>query len=271
MTIRELLTTCSFDEVMRHIGVIQYRQLAMRPYYREAWDILLHVESEDVYNELEVTKGEGDNPWVIQCEGNSWGRLVDSPMVIEQVVRCSKERLLAQCLWHLTFYGFSPEEQRRGFEEDESRNLTRRQRVRKLIDEIEGFSPADKQNKMDYLFHTRRINVQQYHSRAYCAEQRMDYLIETMTCHLRMPLDDMKQIAFILLADSQQPLTDKERQMFESMVSGLLTTQNLMLKTTGVKDGLGEEAELIVIKSKPGKNRRYQMKNGLHNDIQDNR
>lgn len=44
-----------------------------------------------------------------------------------------------------------------------------------------------------------------------------------------------------------------------------------MLKTKGVKDGLGEEVELIVIKSKPGKNGRYQMKNGLHNDIQDNR
>jgi hypothetical protein len=39
---------------------------------------------------------------------------------------------------------------------------------------------------------------------------------------------------------------------------------------TGVKEGLGEEVELMVIKSKPGKNVRYQSKKS-HNDIQDNR
>jgi hypothetical protein len=44
----------------------------------------------------------------------------------------------------------------------------------------------------------------------------------------------------------------------------------LNMKTTGVKDGLGEEVELMVIKSKPGKNVRYQSKKS-HNDIQDNR
>ena len=38
-----------------------------------------------------------------------------------------------------------------------------------------------------------------------------------------------------------QPLTDKERQMFDSLAAGLLTTQTLMIKTTGVKEGLGEE------------------------------
>jgi hypothetical protein len=139
-----------------------------------------------------------------------------------------------------------------------------------LINEIKSAFPADMQKRMNYLFHTRRINVQKYRSRAYNADGRMAYLIETMTCHLRMPLDDMKQIAFVLSADPKQPLTDNERQMFDSLVAGLLTTQTLMLKATGEKEGLGEEVELMVIKSKPGKNVRYQSKKS-HNDIQDNR
>ncbi|MBR6992379.1 MAG: hypothetical protein IKH97_09200 [Bacteroidales bacterium] len=271
MTIREILSRCSFDEIMLWIGRIDPRQLKMRPFYREARDILLHTHSKNSYGEIDVTKNHwGDGPWVMMCEGNPWESLIDSELVLEEGVKCTDAQLAAQCLWHLTFYYFVPEEKDRVFAEDESQIMTRRQRVRKLIDEVERVCPADVQNRMNYLFHTRRINVQKYRSRAYDAEQRMAYLIETMTCHLRMPLDDMKQIAFILSADPKQPLTEKEQQMFDSLVTGLLTTQTLMIKTTGVKEGLGEEVELMVIKSKPGKNVRYQSKKS-HNDIQDNR
>ena len=121
MTIREILSCCSFDEIMLWIGRIDPRQLKMRPFYREARDVLLHTHSKNSYGEIDVTKNHwGDGPWVMMCEGNPWESLIDSELVLEEGVKCTDAQLAAQCLWHLTFYYFVPEEKDRVFAEDEN-------------------------------------------------------------------------------------------------------------------------------------------------------
>ena len=74
-----------------------------------------------------------------------------------------------------------------------------------------------------------------------------------MTQYLRIPLNNMGQIAFILTASSEHPLSDEERQRYDALIESLVTTSELMLKATGSDDSLGTELALLVVKSKERK------------------
>ena len=251
MTIRELMRRCTIEEIMPHIAAFQYKQLAMRPYYREARDILLNIEAEDTYEGIPVTNNDG-RPWVMMCEGNPWRSLVDSPLEIDEDVHCTDAQLAAQCLWHLTFYRFAPDAPSPFDDEDEDYDdepTTRRGRITKLINSLE----VDNPKELDYLYRTTTFCVHTYHSRAYDLARRLPYLVETMT-HYAMPSRHPKwQLGFVLLVDPQHDLTEEEKKMYHDLVETLSVNRTLKVCCIGKQDSLGIEAELLVIESKPRK------------------
>ena len=255
MTIIELLQKTEFGRVMDCIARRYPKQGLMRPFYREAWDIILHTEPTITDDPMRVRAIEGGLPFSIDLEGWKWEKLVGCELELDDDVRCSDEELAAQCLWHLTFYGFTPEEMAKAFtdEDEDPTLLPRRKRISLLINSICDKCPDMRREQLGYLHKTRKIQEMSYRSRAYDVNHRMDYLWETMTQHLRIPINNMGQVAFVLTASSKYPLSDEERQRYDALIESLVTTSELMIKDTGSDDSLGTELELLVVKSKPRK------------------
>lgn len=255
MTIIELLQKTEFDRVMDCIARRYPKQASMRPFYREAWDIILHTEPTITDDPIRVRAIEGGLPFSIDLEGWKWEKVVGCELELDDDVKCSDEELAAQCLWHLTFYGFTPEDMANAFpEEDEDPTLLpRRKRINLLINTFCDKCPDVRRGQLGYLYKTRKIQEVTYRSRAYDVNRRMDYLCETITQYLRIPLNNMGQISFVLTASSEHPLSDEERQRYDALIESLVTTSELMLKATGSDDSLGTELALLVVKSKARK------------------
>ena len=117
MTLRELLRSCSFDDIAEEVRKDEH-QAGCVDAYREAYDILLNMEGnkEDTCD-IEVTLYDGwdadeSKPllYASYLEGNPWEDFIDGDIYTIDTVPFTKEHLAYRILWHLTFYGFSPEE-----------------------------------------------------------------------------------------------------------------------------------------------------------------
>lgn len=115
MTLRQLLESVSFDNLVPIINQhVQYREYLCQ--YKQAYDILLHLphtkgECKDVNVWLCQDDPYGDeylDAW--QIEQGSWDSYIDGNVILEKGITASPEEVVVRLLWHLTYYGFSPEE-----------------------------------------------------------------------------------------------------------------------------------------------------------------
>ena len=119
MTLRELLRSCSFDDIAEEVRKDEHQAECVDA-YKMAYDILLNMEGnkEETYD-IEVTLYKGwdadeSKPLLrAKClEWNRWEEFIDGDIYTIDTVPFTKEQLAFRILWHLTYYGFSPEEQK---------------------------------------------------------------------------------------------------------------------------------------------------------------
>ena len=65
-----------------------------------------------------IAQYEYDGPFISILEGIAWKDWLNSPIKRAKDLHCTDTELSAQCLWHLTYYGFTPEEQQANAERD---------------------------------------------------------------------------------------------------------------------------------------------------------
>ena len=118
MTLKELLDKVDFDRLVPFIEKTEGKHLDSIYGFREAYDILRHMEpTEDFKGEALVEwSGEeyGDDRWigVFHLDGDYWEDALAKEIVIGENVDLSIEEIAAKCLWEITFYGFTPEHER---------------------------------------------------------------------------------------------------------------------------------------------------------------
>lgn len=113
MTLRELFTQTAFD------SIVPYIKRSEQPddvcHYKQAYDILLHTAPceagchdvhVDIYREQDGTEYVDAG----QIEGGWWNEYIDGNIIIEDGIEVSQEELAFRLLWHLTFYGYSREQ-----------------------------------------------------------------------------------------------------------------------------------------------------------------
>lgn len=121
MTLRELLIACDFDKIADYVREDKDFH-GHEKAFREAYEILIHTESaadgcwpiEVRWYELQPYEGEGRILYASSVEGLPWEKLIDGDIYITEtdISKEPKELLAFRLLWHLTFYGFTPEEKR---------------------------------------------------------------------------------------------------------------------------------------------------------------
>ncbi len=116
MKLKELLQKVPFDNIVPHIIAFEPKHTTQIPYYKEAYDILLHTEAAETEERIiaEWVRDEeelcGEAPYIFigNCEGDYWTTNLGKEIVLGEDVELSDEELAGRCLWSLTFYGCRP-------------------------------------------------------------------------------------------------------------------------------------------------------------------
>ena len=116
MKLNELLQKVSFDDMVPHIIAFEPEHVTQIPYYKEAYDILLHTEAAETDEQITVKWmcdedelcGETPYIYISNCEGDYWPTNLGKELVLDEGIELSDAELAARCMWSITFYGYRP-------------------------------------------------------------------------------------------------------------------------------------------------------------------
>lgn len=113
MTLRELLAQTPFD------NIVPYIKRSEQPddvcHYKQAYDILLHTTAcedgcKDVYVGIYQEHDGMEHVDASHIEGAMWTEYIDGNIILDEKMDVCQEELTFRLLWHLTFFGYSQEE-----------------------------------------------------------------------------------------------------------------------------------------------------------------
>ena len=123
MKLQELLKTADFDKMFEYIVKFDHKTEGSRFGFQVAYELLCDMElpDEEDCGETEVVPNpfKDDNEenkefyaWCPDLEGCNWQGVIGVEVVYSPKLPSipPKDMIAGLCFWHLTFYGFSPEE-----------------------------------------------------------------------------------------------------------------------------------------------------------------
>ena len=124
MTVKELFQSLSFDEIAETLRTTHAKEKSTETMvgYKEAFDIIRHTEFEGEGGEVTFDiedKEDNDMPILARnVEGDYWKNTVGKQVVIPPVSVYPMAYYAAAILWGMTFYGFTPRDRRRSFDDE---------------------------------------------------------------------------------------------------------------------------------------------------------
>ncbi len=129
MKFKELLQKVPFEvivpELDRYFRSLGYKQNEVKKNYipgcKQAYDILMHMEPEQTDRHVQFCLdrermeryGEGAEIYMYLYEDNfetsPWPINLGKEIVLDEGVELSDAEIAARCLFHITFYGYTPE------------------------------------------------------------------------------------------------------------------------------------------------------------------
>ena len=120
LTLRELIMKSNFQTMIKYIIAFDPEMTNQGNHFYRACecirDMKVKAHSEDYF--LAKYDPEYNVPYIGVLEGISWSKNLGYPVKRDKDLHCTDTELAAHCLWHLTFYGYTPKEQRANFERD---------------------------------------------------------------------------------------------------------------------------------------------------------
>ena len=139
LTLRELIMKSNFDRMMEIIIGFDPKMSNQGGAFLKACryirDMKLKPHDEDYI--LAKYDHQYDLPYIGVLEGIRWSEYLGYQVKRDKDLHCNDTVLAAHCLWHLTFYGYTPEEQRANFDrQNEELERERRNDEIYLADDI---------------------------------------------------------------------------------------------------------------------------------------
>ena len=139
LTLRELIMKSNFDRMMEIITDFDPKMSNQGGSFLKAChyirDMKLKPHSEDYF--LAKYDHQYNVPYIGVLEGIRWSEYLGYQVKRDKDLHCNDTVLAAHCLWHLTFYGYTPEEQRANFDrQNEELERERRNDEIYLADDI---------------------------------------------------------------------------------------------------------------------------------------
>ena len=118
MTLKELLTQVGFDELLPYLEKHEPEHLDNLYAFREAYDILRNMEPANnfegkIFVEWHGGEWEDEEKWigVSPMHDCTWEEDLAKEIVVADDIHLTDEELAMHCLWEITYWGFSPQEQ----------------------------------------------------------------------------------------------------------------------------------------------------------------
>ena len=129
LTLRELIMKSNFQTMMKYIIAFDKKMANQGNHFCRACecirDMKVKAHSEDYI--LAEYDSKYNEPYIGVLEGASWHEWLGYPVKRAKDLHCTDTKLAAICLWHLTFYGYTPKEQK----EEAERYFEREERERR--------------------------------------------------------------------------------------------------------------------------------------------
>lgn len=112
MTLKTLFDTTPFEDMVPYLDKLFSRRTSHSQigYCRMAYDELNHIRPKHLGYSMRIVMRDYGNGPVLQAldiEGMPWSRCLGYEMEIADDVTASYAEIAAQCLWGMTFYGYS--------------------------------------------------------------------------------------------------------------------------------------------------------------------
>jgi len=260
MTLKELLNRCDFKDVAPHIVKIYPEHKYMLPDYKMAFDILRNMKPELNPNNpdkvIEIYSNKYDTS-VSNCEGDFWESSLAKKIIMSGQKK-SKNEIAARCLWHITFYGFSPSERDAIIDslgKIEERFPSRTTKIEKAIraltsntctvHEVKSFT----REELLYLFDTNQMFEYRYQSYSFDADLRIDYLIDLISNYENADFSEFTQFLLMFRTSSDYPLAQRELERLENFFNQYLPASANIRYGYGNDETLGMEVSLLFVGS----------------------
>ena len=125
MKLQELLRKCDFDKMFEYIVKFDSKSEGGRFAYLVAYELLCDMEAEEgrEYNVVPNPYAkESEGPaseitvWCSDLEGCNWQKALGAEMnFCPEAEKVPLDMIAGICLWHITFYGFNPDEEEETF------------------------------------------------------------------------------------------------------------------------------------------------------------
>ena len=120
MTVKELFLSVSFDELLPFLEKWESDHLDNIYAFREAYDILRNMKTNiDYHGEVIIScnkENDDQSIEIIRSDDDVWENELAKEVIFKDVNQTDIREIAMQCLWEMTFYGFSPTERNNTFD-----------------------------------------------------------------------------------------------------------------------------------------------------------
>ncbi|MCS3017706.1 hypothetical protein NXU95_15205 [Phocaeicola vulgatus] len=120
MTVKELFLSVSFDESLPFLEKWESDHLDNIYAFREAYDILRNMKTNiDYHGEVIIScnkENDDQSIEIIRSDDDVWENELAKEVIFKDVNQTDIREIAMQCLWEMTFYGFSPTERNNTFD-----------------------------------------------------------------------------------------------------------------------------------------------------------
>ena len=216
MTLKTLLSTTPFEEMIPHLeslfsGTFSHSQIG---YCRMAYDELQHVRPKYLGYSMRIVMrdyGDGKGPVLqaLDIEGMPWSRCLGYEMEVADDVTASNAEIAAQCLWGLTFYGYSRSR----------RSIFRNTDITyRMIAEESGI----KWDKEMESYGSRHALIADEVNSRFCGKQnRIDYISEIAEKYMAVNFSGADRLNFNIYIPESEPLTEVEKERLKQCAKAI--------------------------------------------------
>lgn len=117
ITLRELIMKSNFQTMMKYIIAFDPKMTNQGNHFYRACECIRDMKVK--YDEdFILARHEYGVPFISILEGARWRECLGHPVKRAKDLKCTDTELAAHCLWHLTFYGYTPKEIRANADRD---------------------------------------------------------------------------------------------------------------------------------------------------------
>ena len=207
MTLKTLLSTTPFEEMIPYLESLfsTFPNHSQIGYCRMAYDELQHVRPKHLGYSMRIVMrdyGDGKGPVLqaLDIEGMPWSRCLSYEMEVADDVTASDAEIAAQCLWGLTFYGYSRSR----------RSIFRNMGITiRMIAKESGI----KWDKYLESYESRHDLVADEVNSRFCGKKnRIDYISEIAEKYYAVNFSGTEHLYFNIYIPESEPLTDVEKK-----------------------------------------------------------